>query len=253
MSRITLRVPGDVSAAGLGKNTPFLNTRGLLYAGYLIGTGYTDNPLQDLSRNGRDMTQTGGAIGATSMVCGPTGYLVCPFTGAELAAVGGTLTKLCIAKIGSASNALLMSPGLFFASTSLSAPSNAPVGAINRDGVNVTGTANVTSGVDVARGTRFEMYAATFSTTSQSSYRGWGDPDDNAAQTAATARTAGDGALGGTNPEHIGYGSPGSAGWTTATPEIVAALYFAGTLTTNELDAQRRHFTTLLGDYSVTL
>lgn len=141
MARLTLKLPAgsDVSAAGLGKNSPIPNPRGSLYAAYLHGTDFGD-PSMDWSRNGRNLDPASATPSATRLDASSSAYAVMPFSSATLGAVHNELTMISIAKIDPAQGAILISSSVGAPSLTLCAPSANPVTAQNRD-ASVTATA----------------------------------------------------------------------------------------------------------------
>ncbi len=320
----------DFSDVGIGKSTPFTDIRDSLYAAYLLGTDYTDNPLQDLSYNGRDITLSGGACGAKSLHASSAAYGITPFSEADILGVNGAATYIAIAKASVTEAHLLVSPGTDnFPLTALVAPLANPINVTNRDSANTgsltfgasnglatanvsnggsgyanvfpvtfgavagsgaTGMAFATGGVvqrvhmttpgsaytsgaatidfsagggtgaagtaatgqDNARATRYEMYAGTFTATSQSLYRGWGSPANYPAQIQSGSKGT-NGTFGNSRNLHFGYGNGSSTGFTASNPELVAVRLHTKVLTNTELDAVRVEMTALLAPYGVTL
>ncbi len=94
---LRLMVPNaDFSAAGNGRLVE-IPTFSALYAAYLIGTAWGD-PLKDQSGNGRNLTNEGAVIGATSAqfanaASGGKGFAT-PFAGSALSGQGVTFVAV---------------------------------------------------------------------------------------------------------------------------------------------------------------
>lgn len=172
MTRIVLEIPSpsDVSASGLGKDSPFYNPRsgGSLYAAYALGSDYGD-PTEDLSGNGRDLTLTTGAFGTRYLTGSASAYCTVPFSSATLGAVNSQMTWVILEQTIGSNQALFISSGTGLPSVSLSAQTNSTATANNRDASNTAagqwGTANKVAGVTgITGGTGYaDSFAVSFS------------------------------------------------------------------------------------------
>lgn len=198
----------DFTPTGLGKFSRLPSLGGSLYAGWMLGTDYGSNPLEDLSNHRRDLTKVGVGPGAKALVSSAANYLLTPFTQTDLLAVSGSCTIISVNQIAPAQSAALVAAFRL-------APSGNGIGLMAG-----SGASNIVRGVDyslggqldiasaVPRGAEFEFNAATFSPTGRRAYRrraSFANAETSVDTTAISSVSA--------NPFAIGY-MPGGGGYT---------------------------------------
>lgn len=331
MTRLNFVVPGaDFSSSPLGKYKPFLSPRDSLYAAWLLGTDYGGNPLNDVSLNGRNLTLTGGEVGAKSFQASPLAYAVAGFHTAAAASANNELTLWAVAKSSLAQSNTLIGDGASERGVSVTANTDSmaaiyskdaagslyptQIGAVNRVGfftvtaggagytknfpvvttggggstqatgtaivsggavvrieLNVVGrnftsaptvslasgdgtgaTATATLGVDPDRANRYEFAAGSFTLTTQTAYRRWGNRLSGQTELTTGKVMASLGAI--AQNLHLGFGTAtGGNSFLNSAPEIVAAGVHSRALTTSELDAQFLQVQRVLAANGLTL
>ncbi|MDZ4057562.1 MAG: hypothetical protein U1D69_11505 [Polynucleobacter sp.] len=251
MSKIKINVGG--AGGQMGKFTPLPRLGGALYAGYLLGTdfhslaAFDGASIDDLSGNGRTLTQTGGVYATNHMACTTTNFLQAPFTdttlfgsqGCTMIAVSASGFAEASVEVGTFSNPASGTRGI-----SLGTPTDSanPLASYNFQGgpqVNIVAA-------PVRNANIFEFRAGTFSPSGGLAYRRRSDVVGAQTNTTTTPQSI----IGG---QSVRIGQP-NLGTTFDGPVKVAAVFFANrVLTLAELDDAYTETKALLAQFGLAI
>ncbi|MDZ4057127.1 MAG: hypothetical protein U1D69_09200 [Polynucleobacter sp.] len=251
MSKIKINIGG--AGGQMGKFTPLPRLGGALYAGYLLGSdfhtlaAFGGGGVDDLSGNGRSLTETGGVYAANHMVCTPSNFLQAPFTDTTLFGSQGC-TMIAVSASGFAEASIdvgtFSNPASGTRGIALGTPtdSNLPLVSYNFSGgpqVNLTATPARDANV-------FEFRAGTFSPAGGLVYRRRSDVVG--AQTNAT--TTAQSILVG---QSVRIGQPNLGTTFDGTVKVAAAFFANRVLTVGELDDAYTETKALLAQFGLSI